>query len=886
MRILVILALVALLGSTAASPALAAGNAEISVISNGSFAIEKGWHDAAFPIAQGTAGPLPMAFVMVASRPYVEASAPYQLEDENDPFAPPVVNPQVPGVIKIKIGDRTLPDWTLEPKSTAYVISWDSLRRNSSFQNAMIGVNISLESEATAVRVTMLSMPEFVQLIQGDAAAYDGPLSGLVGSLKDDGLKNYFTALSKEIAGDIPGAKSDYESLARSPKADLARFARRGLRMISYHERPHKLSGNIMEHYRWGLYLQFAGIYAPAFTEFEELRIIDSRHADGQFRAGECRERLGDETLNVIHYFNRCGEATTVEHPMFWNILVTLVKTRGGKSLTEEEIIVIKDSFVILERTLWAASHGTIRLGASFFEIEQESAESTVKHLNRVTGPPDDLIAERGWYDSVFYIRPRIDGEDRNSLESAGHEVGPNGSAAAAFFHDAPFSIYLKAAYSHLFASATAAGRADGWPSPEAAQFGGFQPGRFASSGLRSTMRYYISAADFARVAGCDERVPDSFLQLWRLEGPVAGPAGDDKSAPGMEWPESSSTPVTTIVSDDDFIDLRRKYPDAANARVRATSWVYSPEKQVVGVRLGRNDRATLALNGRVVLAAPSLAGSKFEGRNLVDTAFTRETLEKGWNEVQVVVASRPSEKNKDFGFSVSLTTLDAKPVPGLACINIVPPDNRVARSAPPKVGDHYDWADVEQDFHRMLPRLGEADLRTITGVADLRLRQGGGANPYIAMEAPGRKPDSTYRAASEMGGDGARDFALNNVLDLSREALAAFRYKKADENHDLIVVRPEALDAVRLLLKEPESAGKVFKDRTLSQRLLGWIDVGEMGTLFVLDSRIADNDAWPIDEEDLLTPYGPFVPNWPDEFREGPPSPDSPQSTPYQLPT
>ncbi|HWL92365.1 MAG TPA: hypothetical protein VNT79_02430, partial [Phycisphaerae bacterium] len=573
----------------------------------------------------------------------------------------------------------------------------------------------------------------------------------------------------------------------------------------------------------------------------------------------------------TVHYFNRSVESLPYQNPTIWSALVVIVKSRGAKTLTPDQLIVIKDQFIILDRILWAASHGAFRLNVSFFEIEKEEAQTMTRHLGRVTGPPDDLIEKRGWYDVVFCVRPRIEGEDRDALETGWSDVGPNGAALATFFSDASFSTYLRAIYQHIFNAADARGETLGWPNSAGALHCGFQPARFAGSAYRSALRYHLSPGEIAGLAIADEPVELSYLKLWRLEGPVTPVDGEPESRLDDRWPESASAASKNMVSESNFIDLAAHFENAGPAKVRATSSVFCPERRDVWVRLGRNDRASLWINGRGAIATKSIAGTKFEGRNLVDTVFTRATLEAGWNEFQLIVASRPSEKNKGWGFSVAITTPGKSAVPGLACTYETPGERLAPRYVAPAIGRHYSWKSVQADFHNLLPRLGDTELAQITSVADARLHRGEIREaPFIAVESASRKEGGAYRSPSTFDESGHHDLVLNNVLDWSREAVAAFRGGEAGRGRDLLFVRGEAIEAATSILKEHESAKGTFEGKTAADRLLGWIDFAPYGTVFVLDVRLPDE--WPADEEEIFTPYGKFVPNWPDEFLEGPP--------------
>lgn len=872
LRLVIIVPLLILTAGTQST--LGAGNSETSVLPIGTFAIERGWHDATFPLAQTITGPAPMSLVLIAAQPLVEAVRPAPLvgDDDYDPYAPQKPKRQVEASLKFDIGGRELPEWVLTPRRTAYVISYDTLKKNPSFAVDYLSLRIELRSEAEAVAVSVLAMPDFVTAGGGMAAGYEGPLDGLVSSIETAELKSYFSALRDEIAGEIAPAHAAYAKLASSSDATLGRLARRGLRMINYLKRPHKLSGNIMEHYRWGLYLQCAGLLSAAFSEFDETRVIDFGHVESQYRGGETRERTGGDLLEVVQYLNRTAEISYVESPSVWNAVVVIVKSRGAKSLDEAELIRVKDQFTVLDRVLWAASRGYFRLNCTFFEIDQEDAGAMTRHLGRVTGPLDDFVQTRGWYDVVFCVRPRVEGENRDQVEIGFTDVGPNGAAIASFYHDASFTAHMRSMYTLLFSAAAEAGQTAGWPDLTGALSSGFQPMRFASSAFRSAMRYGLFPGDFERLCAADEATPATYLKLWTIQGPIPTTTRGPGATADADWKESADAKSRKVVSVSDYIDLAARFPDAGAATVMARSWVFSPKRERVWIRLGRNDRATLWVNGRRVIAAPSIVGGKFEGRDLVNTAFTRETLEEGWNEFQVVVSSRPSEKNRGWGFSVSVVSDQKTPIPGLACIFDRPNTQLAPRYVQPKAGIHYRWSDVKNDPRRLLPNLTGKELRDLAA-AEVAIRTAGGDAPYIAIEMAGRKADANYRPLADYVGDRARDFVLNNILDWSRENFAVVRCGSADAPRDLLMVRPEAMEAATIILKESSTAKQRFGDTSAADRVLGWIEVPTLGCVFLMDVRLGDPQGLlPTDEEDILSPFGKYIPNSWDEFIVGPP--------------
>ena len=333
------------------------------------------------------------------------------------------------------------------------------------------------------------------------------------------------------------------------------------------------------------------------------------------------------------------------------------------------------------------------------------------------------------------------------------------------------------------------------------------------------------------------------------------------------------------IVSKADFIDLGRLMVFAGAARARATSWVFVAEARSARMWIGENDGVAVRLNGRLIHAGRRYAAGKFADRNLTDTICAFVDLKAGWNMVQVVSESWPAPRQKGWGFSVSLTTMAGKVIPGMACVYEKPEKDIAVADPPPKVGPHYAWSKVKRDFRRLLPRLASTDLQRITGVsgmalaADIKSPEG-----CVAVTVPNQPASASYRPWSGPWKHGEdRDVVLNNVLDWSREVCCAYRYRSGDGPRDLLFLKPEAIEAFITLLNEPESASALFGGRAPGDRLLGYVDVpvGESTrTLLVFDALLGDQKGWPADEEDLLTPFGPFVPNQDDSITAGPPAP------------
>jgi hypothetical protein len=860
-------ALAALLISTA--EIRAGGNPEITAMPIGSAVIQQGAHDVSYKLPTGPSGPLPQAMVFIASQPRPEdktTSAP--AEDKNKPHEP---KEQVPATLKFNVAGQDLPEWQLQKQATAYVINLQTLRKNPEYQAGRIALKVEMDSIVAGVELLVLGMPD--PLLLDDSK--DGPLAGLVDAASDPDIKAYLGGLVMEIAGQKEAARAEYEKLVVAKNDRVARFARRGLRMLSYDLRKRKLSGNLMEHYRWGLYLQQCGLFAAAYQELEECRIIEPAHSDSQFRAGEMLDHQGGNVISVLHYLERSAEADRNPNALDYYVLFTLLKSRGSKTLSFEEIERIRSDWLYVEKTILATSRANVRIWTSYYEIENEQARGYATYGDGVVGPAEDLIQTRGWFDAVISVRPRLPGDTSPAVMTVGGDLGPKGAALSALYDDSVWMDYLKAWNQQL---AWAIQVSESGPNPPLvanAVACGNEPIPYEGYGMRAALRYHVPPAVIRRQNITDEPVPGTYAQVWKIEGPY--PVNDKAPAEGLPAhhvmdpiPAGPAAKTIEVAADEDFINLADLFPNAGWARVQATSWVFSPEDQEVRMWLGQNDVLAVWVNGRCIHQGRYYSAGKYEDRNLVDTVATFANLKRGWNELRLVVEGWPAPRDKGWGFSVRFCNKNNKPVPGMAYVNRRPEADLVPPYAAPKAGAYYSWGKIRNDFDESLPRLSAADLQAITGVKDLTIRGAVDGNAgHVVITAPGRAQSATYRTLSEAWQPVKdRDWVLNNVMDWSREDVAACRYTKDNKPHDLLVLRPEAWEPYLLLLNEPAAAEAAFGKTRPADRILGYVTVpagAEEFALLVVDTLLSDGDKWPTDEEDLMTPLSAeYIPNRP----------------------
>jgi hypothetical protein len=872
MRLMMSMHVAALLLAAAPVGAAVASDPETTVVPTGAIRVQQGPQELSCPLPNGPTGALAQPLLFIAAEPWLPiapaASAP---DGERPPEAEDAPKEQVPATLTFTVAGRELPAWTLKKPPTAYVLGLGCTQADPARGAGRVALTTNLTSPADSVDVVVMGMPDLALL--GPSAA--GPLDDLAQTAADPEARAYLEALIKEIAGERAAARDAYNALRGAKNELVARLARRALRMAAYQSRPHALSGNYLEHFRWGLYLQQCGLFSPAFTEFEEGRIVRPGEGECQFRAGESYDRLGGGVFRVLPYMDRAFETAPAAQVSDWYVLVVILKSRGPAVLTSEQVRDLKDQWLLAEKMTLAATGGRLRPITSFFDVENERQENYVLREDGSCVPADDIVQRRGWFDGVISVVPRLPEEGGKPARTFGGDDGLNGAALSCLYAEATWEDFLGAFYDQLSWTTAAAGLGQGIPLGGQAIACGHQPTPSKGHAYRAALHYHFSPAFFRRLKVADLPAPGSYAPLWE----IAGPYSATEAAP------TDATPRLHIVSEQDFIDLAKLFPQAGPARVQATTWVYSPEDQEVRLWLGVNDSLAAWVNGRPVSAAPLRPGGTYADVNLVDTIASFAQLKQGWNEIRLAVESSPAPHDKGWGFAVRFCTWGNSPVLGLAYLNEKPSADLVPAYQPPPPGAHYVWPEVRfDDFRVALPRLGSAELAAITGVQGLQFRaQVDGLNGHAAVVAPGRPDSATYRNLTSPWKSAAdRDIVLNNVLDWSRESCAAFRYQKDGKDRDLLIFKLEASEAFLTLLNEPASAAALFAGRKPRDRLLGYLvcPTGEdqpltsdvkgqsaSWTLLVVDALLSDKDdparsAWPTDEEDLLTPFGEYIPN------------------------
>lgn len=846
---------------SAASSLTAAPRSDMAPMPLGTARLNKGTQQVTYRLPSDVNGPLDQGVLIWGIRPRRPAPPPKNAAEIVNP-----VNPgRAPCDLTVNINGQDLPKWTLADKMTGFVLHPKLLKdKNAQFDKAVVGMTLTLDGEPDGADFHLTSLPE-LGLLHGD---YSGPLADLPKSCKDEDARKYFEGLALEVSGDYPAALKCYDGLARCKNETIARFARRGRRLMKYQMRPYKISGNFGEHMRWGLFAQQCGFHGIGKIEFDECRILLPDDIGAQIHAAEATEHVGAPFLDVQDYLMRAingavtrfrqmhaaGDDTSLFESTEWNLLVVILRNReymenqGGapvkatRSLKAGEITQIKNLLILACRMIQGATEGRIAIVPTTFEIDDASQFPYVNYGD-ATGPGASVIEERGWFDGMISVRPRIPEEQGRKAVTIGGELGPKGVGLSDVFEDADIYELTHALYSQLAFAAARNEAGPGLPTGEALLSAGHQPIPNLGYACRAALRYYLTPTMIRQLRTSLLTHRDDFVRFWSIR--------------------TEGKPATVVESPTTFVDVARTIQRTGASRAMAECWVFSPKNQDVTMAIGQSRTVGAKVNGRAVREGRLGAPDSPAANGGVDSVLAGATLKTGWNHVELTVES-PAASGR-WGFSLSLRDVRGKPLKGLAFVAQRPSEGVVSPAASPSAGPHYNWGDVYLDYTHQLPMLDAAGLRKLTDVADLTLTgKVEGALGYFSVDTATPQKATAYRASPAAWAGTDKDETLNNVMDWKREACASFRYMKDGKARDLLFLKPEAIQAYLTLLEESSDAASVFGDTVAAERILGYclVPAGPIRRpLLVVETLLGDQNGWPVDEEDLLEPWPYPVP-------------------------
>jgi hypothetical protein len=341
----------------------------------------------------------------------------------------------------------------------------------------------------------------------------------------------------------------------------------------------------------------------------------------------------------------------------------------------------------------------------------------------------------------------------------------------------------------------------------------------------RDIMRFVIRPRMWARWTVTDPYVSPP-IDTWEMLGPDEPGKGRDVSASKTHGPI-----VTMALGAYDRFDLGKAEPaDKAGTGVKPEvapgtyyfrTYVSSKQRQEVRIWAGADERFELWLNGVMVREGTGALRSTDDGQLIEKVAYA--TLEPGSNTL-VLVLPNLDEHWKTVAFRVRVCKPDGSgELPDEVVYPLPDAPRRVVRLAKPVEHSFvkpklYTWADVGDDPWLKLPRLDEAALRQISGLATLRIETKG--VPYKVPRAVPRRGRQLYRevtptqhifldvpndavASPWVGHPTENTEAFNNDLDFNWESIAWVRnLRRRSPGRDVVLVRFDVAEPVLHLLK------------------------------------------------------------------------------------
>lgn len=340
----------------------------------------------------------------------------------------------------------------------------------------------------------------------------------------------------------------------------------------------------------------------------------------------------------------------------------------------------------------------------------------------------------------------------------------------------------------------------------------------------RDTMMHIIRPGMWRRWTAIDPYVATAIGQ-WVLFGPTeAGRARELTTAPDadgllVEMPMERYT----------HFNLAAARPSSESGPVIGPgtyyfrTYVAADVRQEVRLWAAADERFQLWLNGVLIRDGWGWNYSDDDGRLFEKVTYA--TLEPGVNTLVLVLPNtRPPV---EFRVRCCATDGTGRPPRGVTTFPLRGPRQPVAL-AEPVVHDFrqprlYTWADVSDRPWTILPRLGEEELRTLTGIDSLRIRTCGPARrnadgveyeppQHLFLDVPADAVRSPWIATPAE--DNAR---LNNDLDYNWKSLAWLRVPgRAGPEKDVVLLRFDVAEPLLHLLRT--------RGRSAHESLVGWV--------------------------------------------------------------
>ena len=370
----------------------------------------------------------------------------------------------------------------------------------------------------------------------------------------------------------------------------------------------------------------------------------------------------------------------------------------------------------------------------------------------------------------------------------------------------------------------------------------------------RDTMLHIIRPGMWRRWTAIDPYVATAIGQ-WVMFGPTeGGRARELTTAPDadgrfIEMPMEKYTQFNLAAAR--LTDGRR--PQIADGTYYFRTYVESERRQEIRLWAAADERFQLWLNGVMVRDGEGWSCSEDDGRLFEKVTYA--TLEQGVNTLVLVLPNT----GPVVEFRVRFCDTDASGRPATGVTAFPRRDERTPVAlAEPAVHNFakpqmHSWAAVNDMPWTKLPRLGEAELRELTGIDTLAVRTTGA----LRRSADGEEYEPPQHLFLDVPADAvtsprieapAEDNArLNNDLDYNWKSLAWLRVPhRPGPEKDVLFLRFDVAEPLMHLLKT--------RSRPAQDSLVGWVLVEHKLAYVVLVNLDVETEAAPQTTLGLLT--------------------------------
>jgi hypothetical protein len=626
--------------------------------------------------------------------------------------------------------------------------------------------------------------------------AYLGAIAPREGD--DSAAATYLNGLVKEGDHRWEEAAALYRAAAgKSGDFDFSRCIRRRIRLCDYYMSATKVvdtreNMNFDTHYALGQYCASNDFWNEALAEYTKAVEADPASGDATYNMAEAMEYCYKPIAEWAPLMGRAGalykrpdvNETTVQAAINMYELPDGPDKRVKAPLPKSDMDALYRDWTYVTQIVYGTSRGAWHLVPTFVPYTEKDPK-WVLWANWLWVPPDSAIPKFGMYDHTMGFAAW------GASDAGGIDCGPAWSGDSNIGPTRSWEVMIHE-WNHQFDwNCIFSEEGPGYPTTHDSDGCGKQPIVDMGCGHRSSMRYYLTPAQYRRLEPSDPDIPHTHIRTWAVYGPLDAPAlkgttGEElvsellnkklATQDDINWIRGQADQKKTdladevrdwyvashqmdlvkatdneaafspkvepkkwrTVTDNDHngqVDLAAVFPDAApKAYAYACTYIWSPKDQEVRVWYGFHDCMRVWFNQRMVHKGLYYTVARFEDSKWLDMLAAHFDLKQGWNSLLVKVERCAGKggyglsNEKDWSFSVNLVDFNNNPLPELKYQTDVP-RGEVAVYVPPEVGKYYRWDDVKEDFIEMLPRLTQDDLRKLTGIPELTLTE----NAYLA---------------------------------------------------------------------------------------------------------------------------------------------------------